>query len=109
MAKKKKNVAGVPIQPVEAFQVSTEGNYYAKNLVELRKRGGITSVPTLDLPVNTFWDIGNSDGCAIWFHQELRGEDRFIGYYEAHNEDLRHYVKELTEQGICFRLSLSAA
>lgn len=91
-----------PSSPSEAFQVSTEGNYYAKNLVELRKRGGITSVPTLDLPVNTFWDIGNSDGCAIWFHQELRGEDRFIGYYEAHNEDLRHYVKELTSKGYVF-------
>lgn len=56
----------------------------------------------LDLPVNTFWDIGNSDGCAVWFHQELRGEDRFIDYYEAHGEDLRHYVKELTAKGYVF-------
>ena len=73
-----------PSFPAEAFQVSTEGNYYAKDMAALRKRGGITRVPELDLPVNTFWDIGNSDGCAIWFHQELGGEDRFIGYYEAH-------------------------
>jgi len=91
-----------PSTPDEAFQVSTEGNYYAKSMVELRKRGGITTVPTLDLSVNTFWDIGNSDGCAIWFHQELRGEDRFIGYYEAHGEDLRHYVAELKSKGYVF-------
>lgn len=91
-----------PSTPDEAFQISTEGNYYAKDMIMLRKRGGVTRVPTLDLPVNTFWDIGNSDGCAVWFHQELRGEDRFIDYYEAHNEDLRHYVKELKDLGYLF-------
>jgi hypothetical protein len=71
-------------------------------MLAMRKRGGITRVPVLDLPVNTFWDIGNSDGCAIWFHQELRGEDRFIGYFEAHGEDLRHYVKALQELGYLY-------
>lgn len=88
-----------PSTPDEAFQVSTEGNYLAKDMLAVRKRGGITRVPALDLPVNTFWDIGNSDGTAIWFHQSLRGEDRFIGYYEAHGESLRHYVQHLTERG----------
>lgn len=88
-----------PSTPDEAFKVSTAGNYYAKDLVLLRKRGGITRVPTLDLPVNTFWDIGNTDGCAIWFHQDVKGEDRFIGYYEAHDENLKHYVKELSDTG----------
>jgi hypothetical protein len=88
-----------PSTPSEAFQVSTEGNYYAADMIEVRKRGGITRVPVLDLPVNTFWDIGNSDGCAIWFQQELRGEDRFVGYYEERNKDLRHYVKELKDRG----------
>lgn len=91
-----------PSFPAEAFQISTEGNYYAKDMIALRKRGGICKVPVLDVPVNTFWDIGRSDGCAIWFHQEARGEDRFIGYYEAHNEDLRHYVTELRKRGFLF-------
>ncbi|MDB5253864.1 MAG: hypothetical protein JWP27_3033 [Flaviaesturariibacter sp.] len=91
-----------PSTPSEAFQISTEGNYYAKDMIALRKRGGVCRVPVLDLPVNTFWDIGNTDGCAIWFHQQLRGEDRFIDYYEAHSENLRHYVKELTDRGYLF-------
>ncbi|MET3512753.1 hypothetical protein ABIC63_000518 [Pseudacidovorax sp. 1753] len=91
-----------PSTPAEAFQVSTEGNYYAKDMAALRKRGGVCKVPMLDVPVNTFWDIGNSDGCAIWFHQDLRGEDRFIGYYEAHGEDLRHYVTQLQAFGYLF-------
>lgn len=91
-----------PSTPAEAFQISTEGNYYAKDMIALRKRGGVTTVPVLDLPVNTFWDIGNSDGCAIHFQQELHGQDRFIDYYEAHNQDLRHYVKELKDKGYVF-------
>ena len=86
----------------EAFQVSGDGYYYSKDMALLRKRGGIRDVLVLDLPVNTFWDIGNRDGCAIWFHQELRGEDRFIDYYEGHNENLKHYVMELTKRGYLF-------
>jgi hypothetical protein len=91
-----------PSTPEEAFQVSSEGHYFAKDLIEIRKRGGITRVPVLDVPVNTFWDIGNSDGTAIWFHQDLRGEDRFIGYYEGHGEDLRHYVAQMQKLGYLF-------
>lgn len=91
-----------PSTPSEAFQVSTDGNWYAKDMTALRKRGGITKVPMLDLPVNTFWDIGANDGVAIWFHQEARGEDRFIDYYEAHNENLRHYVAEMQKKGYVF-------
>lgn len=91
-----------PSYPAEAFQVSTDGNYYAKDMALLRKRGGITDVPELDMPVNTFWDIGNSDGCAIWFHQDSNGQDRFIDYYEAHGETLKHYVAKLKEKGYVF-------
>lgn len=91
-----------PSFPAEAFQISTEGNYYAKDMTALRKRGGICKVPRLDLPIHTFWDIGRSDGCAIWFYQESRGEDRFIDYLEAHNEDLRYYVTELRSRGYLF-------
>lgn len=91
-----------PSTPDEAFQVSTKGNYYAKDMTALRKRGGITTVPILDLPVFTFWDIGRSDGTAIWFAQFLRGEARFIGYYEEHDEDLRHFARHLQGTGYLF-------
>lgn len=91
-----------PSTPQEAFQQSTAGNYFAKELMLLRKRGGITQVPTLDLPVYTFWDIGRNDGTAIWFMQMLRQEDRFIGYYEGHNEDLRHYAAQIQKKGYVY-------
>ena len=91
-----------PSTPDEAFQQSTEGHYLTKAITDLTKRGGITAVPMLDLPVYTFWDIGNSDGSAIWFGQSLRGEDRFIDYYEERGMDLRHYVQKLQEKGYVF-------
>lgn len=91
-----------PSFPAEAFQVSSVGNYYAKDMIELRKRGGITRVPVLNIPVNTFWDIGRKDGTFIWFQQELNGEDRFIGCYEAHLEDLNHYAAHIRSLGYVF-------
>ena len=91
-----------PSFPDEPFQVSTEGHYYAKDMLELRKRGGICHIDELDVPVDTFWDIGNSDGCAIWFLQHMNGQDRWIRYYEAHNETLKHYVAQLRSYGYVF-------
>ncbi|MFA5386789.1 MAG: terminase [Candidatus Paceibacterota bacterium] len=91
-----------PSTPAEAFQQSTEGHYLTKTLQHITKEGQITAVPVLDMPVYTFWDIGNSDGTAIWFLQSLRGEDRAIGYYEEHGEDLRHYARHLQERGFVY-------
>ena len=87
-----------PSTPEEAFQVSGEGHYYAEDMLALRIRGGIRDVPVLDVPVNTFWDIGRRDGCAIAFHQEINGEDRFIDYYEDHFKTLAIYVKALKDK-----------
>ena len=60
---------------------------------DLRKRGGIAQIEVLDVPTCTFWDIGNHDGCAIWHHQMMNQQDRFIDYDEAHGQDLRYYAK----------------
>lgn len=91
-----------PSTETEAFQTSFDGKYYAKQIATMRKDGRVLDIPVLDVPVNTFWDIGNSDGCAIWFHQQIGMEDRFINYYEAHGEDLREYVKQLKKTGFLF-------
>lgn len=91
-----------PSSPEEAFQQSTEGHYYSKQMVLLRKRGGIRELPILDLPVFTFWDIGNGDGCAVWFLQVHDGQDRFIDYYEEHDQDLRHYATMLMKRGYTY-------
>ena len=91
-----------PSFPDEAFQVAKDGNYYAKDMIALRKRGGICAVEVLNLPTSTWWDIGNSDGCAVWFHQIMNQQDRFIDYYEAHGMDLRHYAAEIQRRNYLY-------
>lgn len=81
---------------------NTEGDYYKTQMAAVRAEGRILRIPKLDIPVNTFWDIGNSDGCAVWFHQQVGLENRFIGYYEAHGETLAHYAKELKSRGYLY-------
>lgn len=92
-----------PSTPQEAFKVSTEGNYYVNQMTAARKQGRICNIPVLPMPVDTFWDIGNSDGVAIWFDQPIQFEDRFIDYLEAHGEDLSYYVLELQKKGYVYR------
>ncbi len=89
-----------PSTPKEAFQKSTEGCYYTVQLTALRKQGRITSVPYRPgNPVNTFWDIGNGDGTAIWFHQRIGQHDNFIKFVEGWGEPYSHYVSEMQKTG----------
>lgn len=89
-----------PSSPEEAFQKSTEGCYYTKQMVKMRKEKRITTVPyTPGYPVNTFWDIGSGDGTAIWLHQHIGQEHRFIGFIEGWDEPYGYYVRELDKLG----------
>lgn len=89
-----------PSTPAEAFQKSTEGTYYAKQLTAARKAKRITHVPHIPgIPVNTFWDIGNSDGTAIWFHQRVGMKDHFIKFIEGWEEPYSHFVTEMQKTG----------
>lgn len=89
-----------PSTSKEAFQVSTEGTYYAMQLTAARKAGRIGLVPVADgVPVNTFWDIGNSDGTAIWFHQKVGLAHRFVKFIEGWGEPYSYYTKKMQELG----------
>lgn len=81
---------------------NTEGDYYKEEMAAVRTTGRICNIPRLDIPVNTFWDIGNTAGTAIWFHQQVGMEDRFIGYYEGHDEKLSVYALELQRRGFIY-------
>jgi hypothetical protein len=89
-----------PSTPKEAFQKSKEGCYYTVQMTKTRKDDRITTVPYRPgYPVNTFWDIGNSDGTGIWLHQKIGQKDNFIGYIEGWGEPYSFYVKELNATG----------
>lgn len=89
-----------PSTPAEAFQQSTEGCYYSVQMTRLRKEKRICAVPYQEgVVVNTFWDIGNSDGTAIWLHQRVGMQDRFIKFIEGWGEPYSYYVRELQKTG----------
>jgi len=89
-----------PSTAKEAFQVSTEGTYYANQLALARKEKRIGFVPyTMGVPVDTFWDIGLNDETSIWFHQKVGLRHCFIRYYANSGEAPAHYVAEMQRMG----------
>jgi hypothetical protein len=92
-----------PSTPKEAFQKSKEGCYYTVQMNKARKDGRISNIKYREgHPVNTFWDIGNSDGTGIWLHQQIGQYDNFIGYIEGWGEHYKYYVNELNKVGCVF-------
>lgn len=92
-----------PSIPVEAFQQSVEGAYYAQQLTKLYAQQRIGVIPNNShLPVMTFWDIGVGDSTAIWFVRKVGEEFHVIDYYENSGEGLRHYMKVLKDRGYTY-------
>lgn len=79
---------------------TADGAYYADQILLLREKERIRDVPYQSgVPVNTFWDLGYNDTTAIWFHQRIAGEDRFIACYENAGESLEHYAHYVASRG----------
>lgn len=80
--------------------VELEGAIYAEQYAIAMEEGRICRVPIeTKTPVNTFWDIGQNDAMAIWFHQRVGLEDRFIDYFEARHQPLDFFCNRLQELG----------
>jgi hypothetical protein len=87
----------------EAFEASNEGAWYREQFDNMRRDQRICRVPyEPSLPVNTFWDLGANDTTAIWFHQLVGPEHRFLRFYEANGRTLDHFVKYLRDTGYTF-------
>jgi hypothetical protein len=95
-----------PSTPEESFEAAVDGTIYGKEMVRARLDGRVTKVPYVRrAPVNTFWDLGlskTSGTTAIWCHQEVALQHRFIRCYENHGQSLDHYVKWLTDAGYAY-------
>lgn len=85
----------------EAFSISMEGTYYAQQLAQMRKEGRIRALPIMPgVPCFTFWDIGASDGTAVWVIQKIGNEWRCIRFIEGWGEPYSYFVKELQKIGV---------
>ena len=79
------------------------GAYFVDQLSKAREENRITNLPKLDSqPCFTFWDIGNSDGCAVWVLQVVGKEYRLIGFGEWWGKPYSEQVKWLRELGFVY-------
>lgn len=89
-----------PSTPDEAFEASNEGAWYREQFDLIRLESRICRVPyERSVPVNTFWDLGQNDTNAIWFHQQVGPEHRFLRFYENNGKTLDHYVQYMHDTG----------
>ncbi len=80
----------------ECWKSSTEGKWFSRQMLQARAQGRIRRLPLLPhVPVDTFWDIGHRDGCAIWLMQHVHPEYRFIRFIENHETQYDWFVAEL--------------
>lgn len=87
----------------EAFKTSIKGLILQTQMSELRRKSRITSVPfQAGVPVNTFWDLGLNDVTAIWCHQQVGLQNRFIKCHSNSSQGLAYYVKWLQSLGWVF-------
>lgn len=84
----------------EAFNQSTEGKWLAVQIALARRQNRVTQVPyDPSAPVNLFFDLGVDDDVAIWFHQQVGLQDRFIDYLEASGEPYNYFKREVDARG----------
>lgn len=95
-----------PSTPKEAFEAAVDGVIYGKEMARARADARVTKVPYVrSRPVNTFWDLGlnrTSGTTAIWCHQHVGLQHRFLKCYESFGQSLDHYVKWLIDTGYAF-------
>lgn len=79
-----------------SFEGSMHGAYFTKQMQMAEDEGRICAVPHHEeLPVDTWWDLGVSDGCAIWLTQTVGREIHIIDHIEESGEGLPFFKRLL--------------
>ncbi len=77
-------------------KLQLEGAVFKKQLQKIRADGRICSVPyEPEVPVNTYWDLGKRDYCAIWFGQYVGMQFRLLSFFEDTGLEVEDYVREV--------------
>jgi len=79
---------------------AVEGAIFAEELRMAAESQRFTKVPiAAGIPVQTFWDLGESDNTAIWFVQLIGMEYRIVDYYQCSGVKMEHYIDVLDKRG----------
>lgn len=80
-----------------------DGAIFADEVREATLRERITNVPyQAGKGVHTIWDLGDSDGTAIWFVQQIGKEYHMIDYYYNQHHKLGHYLELMQNKGYLY-------
>lgn len=83
----------------EAFEGANEERYFHEQMLRARKEGRVKVIPwSPGRGVNLFFDLGR-DTTAIWAHQWVAKEHRFVDYYQNSGKTLDHYAAEGQRRG----------
>ena len=80
-----------------------EGSFWLREINEAYNDGRVGKMPVVEShPCMGFFDIGASDGTAVWVVQKVGLELRLIDFYEAWSEPYSHAVKWLKSLNLVF-------
>ena len=85
-----------PSTAAEAFEAAVEGAIFGAEMARAEADGRICKVPVVSsVPVNTFWDLGVNDHQALWLHQEIQTQHRFVGFHQATGKGWAYFKRWL--------------
>jgi hypothetical protein len=84
-----------------SFDAAILGAYFGREVAEAERSGRVLdSLPIVpDVPVNTAWDIGNSDHMAIWCWQVVNGDIHVVDYLCSYGHYMDKYSADLDARG----------
>ncbi len=85
-----------PSTPEEAFEQAIEGAIFGQEMTRVREAGRITVVPiNPEFVVDTFWDFGTGDTMAVWLHQEIALQHRWVKFFPGFGSGLTAFWRML--------------
>lgn len=80
------------------------GAVFADEMREAVANNRITSVPHVEgKPVDVYYDLGEGDGCAVWYEQQIGFEHHFIDYHYEHHKKLGFHIAEMQKRQYQYR------
>lgn len=82
-----------------SFTAGLVGAYFSKELSKAESQDRIGAFPyDPNFTVETYWDLGVNDMCAIWFIQTKRGVHYAIDYYEISGASIPEVMADLKKR-----------
>lgn len=86
------------------YRIAVEGAVFADEMAEAVQAKRITCVPHSEAkPVDVYWDLGEGDGCAVWYEQQIGFEHHFIDYHYEHHKKIGYHLGEMQKRKYNYR------